>query len=76
MNMQCSLIMEVMLYEFELGYNASKATKNICCAKDEGAVNHNTVNKWYKKLRSDCKNLDDQARLGRPKSIDSEVLSH
>ena len=32
-----------MLYAFELGHNAIDATKNICCAKDEGTVDHNLV---------------------------------
>ena len=32
-----------MLYEFELGYKAMKTTKDICCAKGEGTVDHSTV---------------------------------
>ena len=42
-NVQRSLIRE-MVYEFKLGYNAAKATKNICRAKVRGAVDHSTVN--------------------------------
>ena len=38
MNMQYSLIWELMLYEFELNYNAVEATKSICCVKGEDAV--------------------------------------
>ena len=38
MNMHSSLILELMFYKFKLGHNAVKATKNICCAKGEGAV--------------------------------------
>ena len=30
-----------MPYKFEQGYNAWEATKNICCAKGEGAVEYN-----------------------------------
>ena len=37
--MQCSLIQELMLYMFERGHSTTEATKNICCAKGEGAVN-------------------------------------
>ena len=37
-----------MLYEFELGHNTMEATKNICCAKDEDAVNHSTVIIWLR----------------------------
>ena len=43
MNMQHSLIWKLMLYEFKLGYNTMEATKDICCVKDEGVVDHNTV---------------------------------
>ena len=38
MNVQCSLIQELMLDKFELGYNATEVTKKIYYAKDEGAV--------------------------------------
>ena len=34
-NMQCSLIWELMLWGFELGYNTTETTKNICCVKGE-----------------------------------------
>ena len=39
MNMQCSSFWEFMLHKFKLGHNAMEATKNISCAKGEGAVN-------------------------------------
>ena len=40
MNMQYSLIQELMLYKFKLGHNAMEATKNICCMQDESSVHH------------------------------------
>ena len=43
MNVQHILIQELMLYEFELGYNAVEATRHICCANDEGTVDHSQV---------------------------------
>ena len=52
MNMQW----ELMVYEFKLGHDSVETTKNICCAKDEGAVDH-----CYQKFCSGCKKLDDQA---------------
>ena len=45
MNLQHSLIQELMLYEVELGRNVVKATKNICCAKGESVVDHSTVSR-------------------------------
>ena len=74
MNVQRNLIRELILYEFELGHKAAEATKNIRCAKGEDAVDHSTVTRWFKKFRSGCKNLDDQARSGRPKTVDSEAV--
>ena len=69
--MQHSLIREVMLHKFELGHNAAEATKNICCAKVAGPVNHSTITRWFKKFHSGCKNLDDQTKLGRLKTKNS-----
>ena len=40
MNVQCSLIWELLLYDFKLDHNTIEATKNICCVKDESAVNY------------------------------------
>ena len=59
MNVQMSLIRELLLYEFELDHNEAKGTKNICCVKGEGAFDHCTVTRWFKKFLSSCKNLDD-----------------
>ena len=50
MNVQCSLIWEFKVYEFELSYNTAQASKNICCAKGEGTVDHSTVSRWSKKF--------------------------
>ena len=63
-----------MLYEFELSHNAEETAKNICCVKDEGAVDHNSITRWLKKFRRGCKNFDDQGISNRPKSVDSKAL--
>ena len=36
---------------------------------DEGAVDHSTVTRWFKKFSSNFKNLEGQASLGRPKTV-------
>ena len=74
MNVRRSLIRQLMLYEFELSHNAAEATKNICFAKGEDAVDHDTVTSWFEKFLSGCKNLDDQTRSDEPKSVDSEAV--
>ena len=63
-----------MLYEFQLAQNAVEVTKNICYMKGKSTVNHSTVTRWFKKFHSSCKNLDDQARSGRAKNLDSEAM--
>ena len=42
MNVQCTLIQELIFYEFDLGYNAVKVTYKICCVKGEDAVDQST----------------------------------
>ena len=39
----------------------------------ERAFDHSTVTKCLKEFRSGCKNLDDQVRFDRLKTIDSEA---
>ena len=63
-----------MLYKFKLCYNVVKVTKDICCANGEAAVDHSTISRWFKKFLSNCKNLNDQPRLDRPKIMDSEAV--
>ena len=63
-----------MLYKFILGHNTGEATKKICHAKGEGAVDHTTLTRWFKKFLSDQKNFDNQAKSGRPKTMDSEAI--
>ena len=53
-----------------------EATKNIYYAKDEGAIDHTTVTRSFKKFWSSYKNLDSQTRLGKLKTVNSEVELH
>ena len=76
MNIQCSQIEKLMLYKFELGYNAMKASKNICCMKNEGKVDHSTITRWFMKFCLDCKSLDNQEKSGRSKTVDFKAILH
>ena len=51
-----------------------EATENFSRAKGNGTVDRSTVTRWFKKFRSSGKNLDDQARLSKPKNVDSETV--
>ena len=44
MNMEHSIIQELILYEFKLGHNAVKTTKNIHCTKGENPNDHSYTN--------------------------------
>ena len=50
------------------------SNQNICCAKDEGVVDPNSVTRQLKKFYSGCKTLEHKARPGRPKSMDSKAV--
>ena len=41
----------------------------------EHAVNHSSVTRWVKYFHLSHKNLDDQAKSGWPKTVDSEAVS-
>ena len=63
-----------MIYELKLGHNATEATRNICCGKSEGTMDHSTVTKWFKKFYPGCKNFNDQLITGRGNSRFLAVL--
>ena len=71
--MQNGIIPKLMLYEFKLVHNAEETTKNICYAKSEGAVDYSPVIRLFQKFHLGYKNVDDQARSGWPKIVDSET---
>ena len=49
-------------------------TKIIYRAKDEGAVDHSTVTRWFQKFGSGYYIHDYQAKSGRLKTMDSEAI--
>ena len=74
MNIQYCLIRQFVLQEFERGHNAAEAIKNISFTKDENTVEPNWLIRWFWKFLFGCKNLDDKARLGRPKTMDPDTM--
>ena len=75
-NRKRCLIQDLVLYEFDPGYNVAESIKDIRCVKGEGAIDHSTATRLLKKLHSGGKNLTEQAKWGRPKSVDSEAVPH
>ena len=74
MNMQCSLIWELVFYGFELGHKTVEEANNISCTKVEGMVDHNTVIRWFRKFCLSHKNLNDKTRSGGPKCMNSDAV--
>ena len=55
-----------------MSHNAMETTKNIHSVKDdECTVELSIVTKWLKEFCLGCMNIDDQARSGRYKTVDS-----
>ena len=63
-----------MLYNFELSHNSTRVTKNIYYAKGESVFYHSRVTRRLKKYHLGGKNLNNQTKLGRRTSVDSEAV--
>ena len=74
MKVQCSLIQELRLYEFNLDPNDTEGSKNISGGKDEDMDNPCKVTWWVKKFRSGFKKIDDQPWLGKEKAVISSAM--
>ena len=74
MNVQRSPIWQIFFTSSNWANNTVKVTNNIFWVKDEGAVNHCTINRWFKKFRSGCIKLDDQAWSGKTKNMNSKAV--
>ena len=58
-----------MLYEFKLGHKHSRRNPKYFYVKDEDTVDYNMG-----KFHLGYKNLNDQARSDRPKTVESEAV--
>ena len=63
-NVQRSLIQELVSYKFEVDDNAAEVTQNICNAMCKSAVDNSSVTGWFMKCQSFCKKLNHLARHG------------
>jgi [histone H3]-lysine36 N-dimethyltransferase SETMAR len=74
MSVPDSVIRACLLYEFKLGTNAAEASRKICTAFGEDAVTSRTAQRWFKKFALGDQSLEDNARSGRPSSLDIDEL--
>ena len=49
-------------------------SSTLATTKSEGKVDHSTVTRWFKKFHTGRKDLNNQARSDRPKSMDSMAV--
>jgi transposase len=63
-----------LLYEYQLGHSAAAATKNICGAIGPGSVGKTAASNWFNRFRIENYLLQDEARPGRPTTIDLDEL--
>jgi histone-lysine N-methyltransferase SETMAR len=74
MSLSKEIIRNLLLYEFELGRDATTAANNINRAKRRQVVTDRTARRWFAKFREDNTDLNDQPRSGRPREIDREAI--
>ncbi|KAF2358304.1 Transposase type 1 [Trinorchestia longiramus] len=74
MNMTKHDLRLLMLHEFKLGHNASKASANINRAWGEESTRDRTIRRWFGKFRSGDESLKDEEGRGRLGSLDNEQL--
>ena len=64
----------IFLYEFKLGRNATETAKKINQVFGPDVVNDQTIRRWFDKFRTGNTSLVDEPRLGRPGTVDDDVL--
>ncbi|KAF2350509.1 Transposase type 1 [Trinorchestia longiramus] len=74
MNMTKHDLRLLMLHEFKLGHNASKASANIHRAWGEESTRDRTVRRCFGKFRSGDESLKDEEGGGRLGSLENEQL--
>ena len=67
-------IRHCMLYEFQLGNNASAASQHLCAALGEGIVADRTCRDWFKRVHEDDMSLEDRPMFGCPLQSDIERI--
>ena len=67
-------IRHCMLYKFNLRKNATQATKSICSAYGDDALDIRTCQNWFARFKGGDYDLNDIERTGRPVEADDSLL--
>ena len=63
-----------MLYEFQLGHNATEATEYICREIGKGSINKSTAYERFDRFKKKDFSLEDKPRSGRPTELNLNEL--
>ncbi|KAK2578359.1 hypothetical protein KPH14_001400, partial [Odynerus spinipes] len=69
--MECQMeknehFLHLLLFTFNQGFKAAKATRDICPVYGEGAIAERTARDWYAKFKNGNFDLKDAPLSGRP----------
>ncbi|XP_014780614.1 histone-lysine N-methyltransferase SETMAR-like [Octopus bimaculoides] len=64
----------VLLYEFHKGVNASAAARSIQGTYGDDVVNKRSCRRWFSRFRSGDFTLKEEPKEGHPKKLDSKML--
>jgi transposase len=64
----------LLLFQYKLGLNATKAAEQICEAFGDGICNVRTAQRWYKTFREEGDRITDNPRSGRPQEVNREAV--
>lgn len=67
-------IRHCLLYEFDLGTNASDAANRLKSIYDDNSLSVAQCYRWYERFRNGNRSLEDNPKSGRPSLVDNQIL--
>ena len=64
----------LLRHYWKQGFNATAATKKVCKVEGDNVVSNRTAQNWFKRFNEGDIDLGDNARSGRPTTVDSEAI--
>jgi transposase len=74
MNISRRELRVLLLHEFRLDHNATKAASNICSTMGADIVSIRTAQHWFHGLKNGHFDLDDLPHTERPGQVDIDIL--
>lgn len=65
----------VIRFFWKEGLSAQATAAKICAVEGEGTTNKMTVSRWFKKFNEGDTSLKDRPKLGRPSTVDPEIVA-